>query len=144
MDGHKTEARSIYIAGPMTGIEEFNYPLFNLVAKTLRLWGFEVVNPAELQHNEDPEADVSRAEYMVLDLPYVIACDVLVLLPGWEQSTGSNIELLVALACGREVWELVQDDEESAVFVVSDARPHLWPVHRHIEDTAESVELLTE
>ena len=141
MDGHETvgtETRSIYIAGPMTGIEEYNYPLFNLVAKTLRLWGFEVVNPAELQHNEDPEADVSRAEYMVLDLPYVIACDVLVLLPGWGLSLGTNIELFVALVCGRAVWELVQEDEESAVFVVSDARPNLWAVHQHIETAAQA------
>ena len=143
MNGHKTEARSIYIAGPMTGVYELNYPLFNLVAKTLREWGFEVVNPTELEHNEGP-GSLSLDKYMVLDLPYVMACDVLVLLPDWEQSRGSNVELLVALSCGREVWELVQDDEDTAVFVVSDARPNLWAIQQHIEDTAETVELLTE
>ena len=134
MDGHNTEARSVYIAGPMTGVEDYNYPLFNFVAETLREWGFDVVNPTELKHNEDPEADVSRAEYMTLDLPYVIACDVLALLPDWEQSRGTNVELLVALACGNEVWEIFDDGAE-AVFVKSDARPNLWIIQRHIEDT---------
>ena len=138
-----TETRSVYIAGPMTGVEEFNYPLFNLVAATLREWEFDVVNPAELQHNKDAEetgVEATRAEYMVLDLPHVIACDVLVLLPGWETSTGTNIELLVALACGLDVWELVQDyeDSDSAVFVISDARPNLWTIQQHIEETAAS------
>ena len=142
MNGHKTEARSIYIAGPMTGVEDYNYPMFDVVAEMLREWGFEVVNPTELKHNEDPEADVSLDEYMVLDLPYVIACDALALLPGWEQSRGSNVELLVALACGREVWEIFEDDrDDSAIFVLSDARPNLWVVQRHIEDIVQTVEL---
>ena len=41
------ESVTVYIAGPMTGIPEFNYPLFNATAKALRATGVEVRNPAE-------------------------------------------------------------------------------------------------
>jgi len=124
----------------MTGVEDLNYPLFNLIAETLRHGGYEVVNPAELQHNQAPEAEATRAEYMALDLPHVIACDILCLLPDWEQSRGANVELLVALSCGNEVWELVQDGEESAVFLESpDLRPSLWRIARHVDDSARAI-----
>jgi len=135
-----TDRLSVYIAGPMTGVEDLNYPLFNLVAEALRDDGFEVVNPAELQHNRNPEAtevEVTRAEYMTLDLPYVIACDILCLLPDWEQSRGANVELLVALSCGNEVWELVEDDESAVFLKAPEARPSLWRIARHVDESAE-------
>jgi len=37
----------IYVSGPMTGIKDFNFPLFNSVAVLLRNKGFEVENPAD-------------------------------------------------------------------------------------------------
>ena len=37
-----------YIAGPMTGIEALNFPLFHRVAAELRARGIDAVNPAEI------------------------------------------------------------------------------------------------
>jgi len=37
----------IYIAGPMTGLPEFNYPAFNAAAEYLRSLGHHVENPAD-------------------------------------------------------------------------------------------------
>ena len=37
----------VYIAGPMTGLPDFNYPAFNAAAAKLRALGLEVLNPAE-------------------------------------------------------------------------------------------------
>ncbi|CRM19804.1 hypothetical protein [Pseudomonas sp. 31 R 17] len=37
----------VYVAGPMTGIEDFNYPAFNAVADQLRALGYEFENPAD-------------------------------------------------------------------------------------------------
>lgn len=40
-------ANRVYVAGPMTGIPDFNYPAFNAVADQLRAQGYEVENPAD-------------------------------------------------------------------------------------------------
>jgi hypothetical protein len=37
----------VYLAGPMTGLPEFNYPAFNAEAARLRALGYQVENPAE-------------------------------------------------------------------------------------------------
>lgn len=40
-------ANRVYVAGPMTGIADFNYPAFNAVADQQRTHGYEVENPAD-------------------------------------------------------------------------------------------------
>jgi hypothetical protein len=40
-----------YIAGPMSGLPQFNFPLFIAAAEALRAAGFDIVSPAET----DPE-----------------------------------------------------------------------------------------
>lgn len=37
----------VYIAGPMTGLPEYNFPAFHAAAKAWRDAGWEVLNPAE-------------------------------------------------------------------------------------------------
>ena len=50
---------SIYIAGPMTGYPEYNYPAFEATAKKYRDLGFRVTSPHEVdkQDGSAPEAD---------------------------------------------------------------------------------------
>lgn len=45
----------LYLAGPMSGIKDFNAPLFHAEAKRLRDIGHDVVNPAEINavHDEN-------------------------------------------------------------------------------------------
>lgn len=38
--------KKIYIAGPMTGLPEFNRPNFHLMATRLEKEGYSVLNPA--------------------------------------------------------------------------------------------------
>lgn len=42
-----SDARVIYLSGPMKGYPESNYPLFRQVAADLRADGHRVYNPAE-------------------------------------------------------------------------------------------------
>ena len=93
----------IYIAGPMAGKPEWNYPAFNAAAAKLRAAGHEVVNPAELgakygtadEINADPEM---LADLIIEELDALATCNAIYLLPGWEKSPGTRRELEAALA----------------------------------------------
>jgi hypothetical protein len=93
-----------YIAGPMTGIPEFNYPQFNAMAEALRAKGIDVRNPAE---NDGGSADKAWDFYIRLGLQQLLECDEILLLPNWEASKGAQLELHVAKALGMKVtvWE---------------------------------------
>lgn len=93
---------AIYLAGPMTGLPEFNYPLFNEVAAQLRGQGCEVRNPAE---SDDGSSGKSWEFYMRLALRQLLECDSMVLLPGWRQSRGARIEHNIACELGMDIWE---------------------------------------
>jgi hypothetical protein len=86
----------IYIAGPMTGLPEFNYPAFNDAARTLRAAGHVVHNPAE---NPVPPCG-SWLGYMRMGLKQIADADCLVLLPGWADSRGARIEHRLAIDLG--------------------------------------------
>jgi len=44
-----------YISGPMTGLPEHNFPAFNAAAAYYRERGFEVINPAEMDDQTQPD-----------------------------------------------------------------------------------------
>lgn len=94
----------IYLAGPMSGIADFNYPAFNRAAEQLRAKGFVVENPAE---NPAP-ADNDWRQYMRMSIRQMLTCDMVALLPGWSQSRGAAIEQEVATQLGMPV--LMLDD----------------------------------
>lgn len=81
-----------YIAGPMSGIHELNFPRFHAKAKQLRAHGREVINPAEI----NPDLDADWLECMICDIKWVATCDSIYMLDGWENSPGAKIERLVA------------------------------------------------
>lgn len=86
--------KRIYLSGPMTGLPDFNYPAFNAEAARLRALGYEVVNPAE----NPPQA--SWADYMRQDIPQLLTCDTLALLPAWHNSRGAKLEHHIAAQLG--------------------------------------------
>lgn len=84
--------KRIYIAGPMTGLPDLNYPAFNAVAEQFRAKGFLVENPAE---NPAPECGTWQA-YMRMSVRQIADCDGLVLLPNWHNSRGARAEFRLA------------------------------------------------
>ena len=91
--------KRIYIAGPMSGLPDFNYPAFDAKAAELRALGFHVENPAE---NRAPHCR-SWLGYMRLTVAQLVTCDVVYLLPGWRYSRGACIEHQLALSLGLRV-----------------------------------------
>ncbi len=89
----------VYVAGPMTGLPDFNFPAFNAVAERLSSQGMHVENPAQHGHVEG----ASWADYLRYDLSRLVTCSVIHLLPGWSKSRGATLELYVAFTLGLEV-----------------------------------------
>lgn len=91
--------KRVYIAGPMTGLPEFNYPAFNAAAAELRAAGYHVENPAE---NPEP-ASGTWAAYMRMAIAQLVTCDAIYLLPGWAKSRGAKVEVELAQTLGIEL-----------------------------------------
>ena len=103
----------VYIAGPMTGIPQFNYPHFSDVAKMLREEGFQVVSPAEM---DDPEVraislaspdgnldtieshGMTHGQFLARDVELIAddGIEAVAVLNGWENSSGARHETFVA------------------------------------------------
>lgn len=97
---------------------KFNYPAFHMAAKRLRKAGWYVYNPAEMDIARDgggPAMDMTIQQqvwhsadfrmarrYATRDLKVLTQSlrgekgDAIVLLPGWQDSTGANAELAAA------------------------------------------------
>lgn len=89
----------IYVAGPMTGLPDFNYPAFNAAALELRTQGWHVENPAD--HGVIDGAE--WADYLAYDLTRLGTCGAIYLLPDWELSKGAVLEHHIAQVLGLEV-----------------------------------------
>ena len=76
----------IYVAGPMTGLADFNRPEFNRVARQLTGKGHVVLNLAIL-----PEG-LEQREYMDICFAMLRTCDAIVMLPNWQSSAGACAE----------------------------------------------------
>lgn len=89
-----------YISGPMRGKPDHNYPTFYAVDTALRERDefCRVLNPA---NNFDGDKTRTTNEYMTEDLRMVLNCDVVVLLPGWQQSEGARHEVELAKVTGK-------------------------------------------
>ena len=107
---------TLYIAGPMRGIEAFNFPAFLAASEDLEKAGYETVNPARrdlangfvptgCNGNEDlADLGFDLRDALAWDLDQIAReCDGVATLDGWEGSKGANAEVATAKALGLEV-----------------------------------------
>lgn len=109
----------LYLAGPMRGIPEFNFPKFHRLAAALRKAGFEVFSPAERDIERHNGVDVSLGniegseevaatthgfnlrDALHDDLVYITKhADGIFLMDGWHKSKGAMAEKSTASALG--------------------------------------------
>lgn len=89
----------LYLAGPMSGYPEHNFPAFNAEATRLRTLGYEVVNPAELNLNVDhaQAPNTLWRECMKKDIHELVECDSIAMMEGWQYSKGACLEYQIAM-----------------------------------------------
>ena len=106
----------IYIAGPMRGIEFYNFPAFDATKKFLEGNGHTVVSPADIDrslgHNPLESEDQDWNEFpdcltlkntILRDVVAILDCDAVWLLQGWENSKGATAERAIADWAGKEI-----------------------------------------
>lgn len=107
----------VYVAGPMRGITEFNFPAFHDTAAELRARGHVVFDPA--QHDRDGGFDPTsmsghedlagmgfdlRAALLADTTWICIEADAICMLPGWAESRGATAEYHLARALDLQIW----------------------------------------
>lgn len=93
----------VYIAGPVTGMPDLNFPAFNAEAARLRGLGFEVENPADNQKETSDPHSRTWLFWMRMDLVRLSRSDWLFMLPGWHRSRGALIEHRLASDLGLRI-----------------------------------------
>lgn len=83
---------TLYVAGPMSGYPESNYPAFSRAADRLREEGFLVVNPA----TDNRVGFGGYTDFLRDDLRLLLECDGVAVLDYWWESVGARNEVSVA------------------------------------------------
>ena len=103
-----------YLAGPMRGYELFNFPAFDDAQERIEKLGWKVLSPAQMDRDKgfDPAKHTAekwaeffpggKAEVIGRDLDAIRDSDAIILLPGWEKSSGVKVELAYAQFLDKE------------------------------------------
>ena len=110
---------TIYIAGPMRGYENYNYPAFDEREDILNRYGWQCVNPARLDRCQGkpmsdpmafaPDSNYEDHEFMrsALCRDMVAICDectAIYMMKDWENSKGAKAEWALAKALGLDIF----------------------------------------
>lgn len=116
------EGPFFYLAGPMRGIAEFNFPAFRAATAALREGGYQVVSPHEMDeqqgyfwegftgHENLSEYNFDMTERLTDDILVIGLSAGVVVLPGWEKSSGAGAEAAFAWATGKPVYRYFEPD----------------------------------
>jgi hypothetical protein len=122
----------VYIAGPMSGVPQFNYPAFDEAAGYIRGMGYEAISPAEMDDPHIREAALASetgnfrefdellkgedhepetwGDFLSRDVKLIAdEVDAVALLDGWENSRGARLEAFVALSVQKPVFRFRGD-----------------------------------
>lgn len=108
------DKKKVYIAGPMRGHPQLNWPAFDEAAARWREAGWEVVNPADIDREAglSPDAPFTQSDVdkrFRTDLIQIAICDAVAVLHGWQSSTLAPVEVAAARGCGMPVYDALSD-----------------------------------
>lgn len=82
-----------YLAGPMTGMPDDNFPAFTEAAARLREMGYVIYSPAEDGRVKDWDWNA----YMRRGLTTLLTCQGIIMLPNSKSSRGACLEKRIAI-----------------------------------------------
>lgn len=106
--------KTTYLAGPMRGYDNFNFPAFYEAEEFLRGLGYEVINPAR-------NGNRNLNGHMMRDAVAVANVDFVTVLPGYSDSRGAVLEILMAQYVGTPVY--LYDGLTKGKFIRLEAEP---------------------
>ena len=98
----------LYIAGKITGDQDYKAK-FAMAEKFYKERGYAVLTPDVLPEGMLP------ADYMRICLSMIDTADIVAFLPGYETSSGAQLELQYCMYTDKSVWlPESRDDQETA------------------------------
>lgn len=111
----------VYIAGPMRGLSGWNLQAFHDAVVRWKAAGHQPFSPALIVDSLGYRTDIPCNPHdggrghllhvIEIDLACIRAADALCLLPGWERSRGSTVELALAQFLGLPIYDAVTMQE---------------------------------
>ncbi len=136
-----------YLAGPMTGHFEYNFPVFVRYADLLRRAGVEVISPAELDiaagidpRGKDPAlfaksfTEAKLRKVIRRDVAAILqlrpkAGDFIAVMNGWTKSRGSGAEVYVGAWAKLPIRQIVSiNDKQVQLIGIHLPLPHAFVV----------------
>jgi nucleoside 2-deoxyribosyltransferase len=109
--------KRIYIAGPMRGLPQYNFPAFREATAAWRSKGWDVVSPAEMdesigftENSPTPNQEFLK-DAMRRDVEAILSCDAIALLADWKLSKGVAVEVALAEFLGLPIWSAYAPQE---------------------------------
>ena len=109
--------KKIYIAGPMTGYPQYNFPAFLDAEEDLISKGWQVLSPARMDIErgfnpiKDPTAVFTPGMLppaIRMDVDAILDCDAIAMLDNWSESKGAKAEYYVARWAGLKIFRYYQ------------------------------------
>lgn len=94
--------KTVYLSGGITGVDGYRDAFANAEDVARSAGARVILNPATLPHGWDWE------HYMAACLGLVRVADMVVMLPGWQRSTGARMERGLAMTLALPCFELAE------------------------------------
>lgn len=108
-----------YISGPISGYKNKNQEAFEEAQAAILQLGINAVTPFDLNIVE-PAPPTDWVANMKRDIRFVTTVDGIVVIDGWKDSKGANVEVAIARIFEIPIYELNAEGQLDAVYTEVD------------------------